>query len=145
MENSPVLLRIFALTILAVPAYFWWELWSTRRWPTTKARVIELEQAKPPGILSWLSKSYSGPDLGIEYEVDGTRFVKNPNIEGQTTAGFHRSYFSVVPTEFDVRYHPDDPDRYSLVHAYKPSVFWGTGLACSVIGAGLIWKSLGGP
>ena len=83
---------------------------------------------------------FTRTDYGIEYVVDGQVFSKNPNIEGYSQVdGFREHYFPLVPREFDVRYHPDDPGRYSIAHAYKTWVVLVISIICVVIGLSILW------
>lgn len=65
MEADALLRYLVALGAWFAPAYLWWKRWSTRVWPTTQARVIEVERQ------TLFEDGYpnTDSDFAIEYEV----------------------------------------------------------------------------
>ena len=142
METSVLLQRLFGAVALLVPAYFVLVPWLTRNWPTAKAEVVEVASTNPDGLYARYRKFKHGKDCGIEYEVRGQRYRKNPNIEAVFKAdSFSAHAVSTIHEEFEVRYHPDNPNRYSIAHAYKPCAKWTVTVICVTIGAATIWTS----
>ncbi|RBP49358.1 hypothetical protein [Arenicella xantha] len=137
-----MILKLIGIIIFLAPLYFFIVPMFTKKWPTTRAQVVELTSNKKKGVSGWLLDPFVDTDYGIEYIVDSRKYAKNPHIEAYTqVSGFRKNYFPVVPWEFELRYHPNNPERFSLVHAYKKSVVWVTTLIAAVIGLGIIWNS----
>ena len=117
--------------------------WLTRNWPTTSARVVEIVPEDPDGLIARYRRHKHGKDYGIEYVVRGQRYRKNPNIEAYIKSdGFGANSVSIIHESFEVRFHPDDPSRYRIAHAYKPWAVWVFTGACLLFGGLAIWHSL---
>ena len=143
MEASELAGRLLGLVVLLLPTYFFWGPWLTRKWPTTRATVVEVEPTNPDGLFARYRRFRRGIDYGIEYEVDGLKHTKNPHIEGFVKIdGFSATSFPIVPREFDLRYAPDNPNRISLVHAYRPGYVWSTTILCFVAGTMILWWNM---
>ena len=111
------------ILFLCFPLYFRWQQWRTKDWLTAKARVIEVESQslfERSGNTWHLNLD---ADYAIEYEVGGKKYIQTPDIESNVRAGGIKIWKSpTIPKEFDVRYHPHDPNKYSIEHAYSPWV-----------------------
>ncbi len=117
--------------------------WITRNWPRAKATVVEVVPKNPDGLFARYRKFKEGKDYGIEYEVRGQRYRKNPNIEAIfKTDGFGANSVSMIHEEFEVRYYPHDPNRYSIAHAYKPWAKWTVTTFCLIFGSVAISLSI---
>ena len=143
MEASEIALSVVGILVLLGPTYFLWGPWRTRNWPTAKAKVVEIEPKNPDGVFERIRKHNEGTDYGIEYEVHGQLYRKNPSIEMSfKTSGFGAHAVPMIQESFEVRYHPDNPNNYSLVHAYKRWAVWVVTLFCWVAGAAILFASL---
>lgn len=130
--------------MLLFPFYFWWEPWRTRHWPTAKAKVIEVDRKFPLGLDGNELYIDSKPDLAIEYEVNGKRYVQKPNIESNVrVGGITVSKRPIVSEEFEVRYRPGNPDDYSHEHAIKSGPKWIITTAFWILGVVAIAGGLG--
>ena len=137
--NAAVIWQLAGILLLLAPAYFVVVPLMTRKWPTARAKVVVHESNARDGIVGWVIDPFTRTDYGIEYVVDGREFSKNLNIEGYIRVdGFRKHYFPLVPQEFDVRYHPDDPGHYSIAHAFKTWVKWSTSIVCIVLGLSIL-------
>ena len=129
--------------LLLAPTYFVLVPWLTRRWPTAKARVVEIVPANPDGLFARFRKHRRGKDYGIEYTVRGQLYRKNPSIESISRIdGLPAKSVSMIHEDFLVRYHPNNPHRYSIAHAYKRWAVWTITLACLLLGAAMLWHSI---
>ncbi len=148
METSMLLPRLIGALLLLAPSYFIVVPWLTRNWPTAEARVVEVVRENPDGLdglFARYRKYQRGKDYGIEYKVRGQHYRKNPNIEAIFKSdGFAAKAISIIHEKFDVRYHPHNPNRYSIAHAYKPWAVWTITLFCLFAGAVTIWSSIQG-
>ena len=119
------------LAFLLMPAYFWWEQWRTRNWPTVEARVIEID---PQSFLEFEAGNIylnRDSDFAIEYEVNGRKYVQTPEIENTVRVGeFKAARSPSVPRKFQIRYRQSDPNDYSIAHAHSAFTRW----AIAVIG-----------
>ena len=124
---------------LCVPVFYWWEKKRTRGWLTTKAKVIEIDPKsmwKREGLRYTLNLD---TDYAIEYEVDGKKYVQTPSIENNIHLGPFKMWRSPsIPEEFDVRYDPKNPDRYSYSHTYSRAFILMLYTLCMVIGIFLL-------
>ena len=131
MEADTFFRYLAALGAWSAPAYFWWERWSTRSWPTTQARVIEVK----PQTLFEDGYLNTDSDFAIEYEVGGRRYVQTPDIENNVRiGGFKVQRWPSIPKEFRVRYNDANPCSYSIAHLYSTRLLWAATIGCVVIG-----------
>lgn len=131
MEADALFRYLWALGAWSVPAYLWWERWNTRTWPTTEARVIEIEPQK----LSEDGYLKTDSDFAIEYEVGGRRYVQTPDIENNVRIGGLKVYRSPsIPKKFWVRYNRANPSQYSIVHLRSTRFLWVVTIVCVVVG-----------
>jgi hypothetical protein len=117
---------------LLAPIYVWWELWRTAHWPTTRARVIEID---PQSVFEDGALNLDS-DYAIEYEVNGKRYLQTPDIENNVSVGgFKVARSPSVPREFRVRYDARDPSKYTIMHVYSRATRWAISVLC--VGVGL--------
>lgn len=84
------------------------------------------------------------PDLAIEYEVAGKRYVQKPNIQSYVrVGGITVSKKPIVSEEFEVRYRPGNPSDYSHEHAVKPGPRWVIATISWILGVVVIAGGLG--
>ncbi len=127
--------------LLLAPVWFVLGPRRTRHWATAKARVVDKDYADRGSLMRRFLRFEYGAEHCIEYEVDGRTYFGCKGIAIFTRFGRMRAKsIPIVPLEFDVRYHPVDPERYSAIHAYHgwyvalaTAISWGFGLVL------LIW------
>lgn len=104
--------------ILAPFIWYWWAIIRTRNWPTTDAKVIEVD---PKSIFERSGKTFHlnlDKDYAIEYSVNGKLYVQTPDIENNVRiAGIKVHKEASVPENFRIRYNPANPNEYSYGHA----------------------------
>lgn len=113
-----------------------WELWRTRRWPTVPARVVPLspELKLHPG-------GHPRPDYAIAYSVAGREFAHAVRIAHQVLVNRATVWKSpAIPLEFQIRLHPRDPARYSLLHVHSKRALWAATAICIGITAFALWR-----
>ena len=112
-------LRLIGLLIALVPTCFVWRPQQTKRWPTARAHLSKIRYDDHNSFSRRFWRWEYGDDYQIEYEVDGTRYCKVRHLSIHTRMGLLRARaIPLVPDEFDVRFHPKDPNRYSVIHLY---------------------------
>jgi hypothetical protein len=132
---------IFGIAFISVPIYLWWQIQRTVNWPSTRACVVPIDTEKKSITDSILSNLSRGPSYAIEYEVNGKKYVKHPDIENNVRVGGFKVWKSPAINEnFNLRYHPNDPNNYRLEHALKPGTFAAIVGICLIFGVVQLYR-----
>jgi hypothetical protein len=136
IEAPDYLVRLIGVAIAIVPAcYFAWRPRSTRNWPRARARLIKIRYDDHDGLVRRFWRAQYGEDYGIEYEVEGRKYLQIRWINTYTRLGRLRAKsIPLVPNEFEVRYRADNPDKYSVIHVYPRWYVWVVTTICATVG-----------
>ena len=124
VETERLFNLVFGLTFIGWPIYIWWQTQKTAKWPTARARVVPIDTKRDSLFSSVLANLSRNPSYSIEYEVNGNKYTKQADIENNLRVGGIKVWKSpAIKENFYIRYHPNNPNKYSIEHAIKPGTF----------------------